>query len=247
MTAIVPPGYDTERAQAGMRMIIAAITIAYSLLLHQQAQLEIGQAHQVFLLELLFCCSSLLFWADIRRRPGNHPLRRLLTMSSDYLCLTLMLVLGEAVMLPLYAVLIWITVSYGLRYGSGYLLLATAMATASLLAITLVSSYWQSQPYLVITLLLSILAVPAYIHTLLKRSRQASEAEQAATQAKAQFLAQASHDLRQPIHAISLFTVCLRDSNLDTEQRRLVENIDKSLHSVARLFRSILDMYSLAR
>lgn len=63
--------------------------------------------------------------------------------------------------------------------------------------------------------------------------------------AKSRFLAQASHDLRQPIHAIGLFTASLREEPLKPAQRRLVDNIDRSLASVSRLFRSLLDISSL--
>ena len=245
MFATASPSYDVERAQAVVRLVIAPIAIGYTLLLHQQSIIAPGLAWQILLLESLFFAASLALWIDIRRRPGNRPARRVVTMLSDYICIALTIAAGGAPMLPFYAILIWVTVGYGLRYGSGYLLLATMMATLSLVFIASTSAYWQSQPYLIITLLLTTLMVPAYMHALLKRSRLAAEAEQAATLAKSQFLAQASHDLRQPIHSISLFTACLRDSSLGTEQQRLVENIDKSLHSVARLFRSILDMYSL--
>jgi len=245
MFATASPSYDVERAQAVVRLVIAPIAIGYTLLLHQQSIIAPGLAWQILLLESLFFAASLALWIDIRRRPGNRPARRVITMLSDYICIALTIAAGGAPMLPFYAILIWVTVGYGLRYGSGYLLLATIMATLSLAFIASTSAYWQSQPYLIITLLLTTLMVPAYMHALLKRSRLAAEAEQAATLAKSQFLAQASHDLRQPIHSISLFTACLRDSSLGTEQQRLVENIDKSLHSVARLFRSILDMYSL--
>ena len=245
MFATASPSYDVERAQAVVRLVIAPIAIGYTLLLHQQSIIAPELAWQILLLESLFFAASLALWIDIRRRPGNRPARRVVTMLSDYICIALTIAAGGAPMLPFYAILIWVTVGYGLRYGSGYLLLATIMATLSLAFIASTSAYWQSQPYLIITLLLTTLMVPAYMHALLKRSRLAAEAEQAATLAKSQFLAQASHDLRQPIHSISLFTACLRDSSLGTEQQRLVENIDKSLHSVARLFRSILDMYSL--
>lgn len=200
---------------------------------------------KVFLLKGLFCVVATLIWTDILRRPGHYRGRRLFTMLTDYSGITVALVNGGVAMLPVYAILIWVTIGYGLRYGSGYLLLATVMALLSLTVTASASVYWQSQPYLIVTLLLTTLLAPAYMHALLRRSRQAAEAEQAAIRAKSQFLAQASHDLRQPIHSISLFTACLRDSSLDSEQRRLVENIDQSLHGVARLFRTILDMYSL--
>ncbi|UQY36049.1 hybrid sensor histidine kinase/response regulator [Pseudomonas fulva] len=245
MLATASPQYDVERAQAVVRLIIAPIAIGYTLLMHLRSAIDPTLAGWILLLECLFLAASLALWIDIRRRPGNHPVRRVLTMLSDYTCITLTIGIGGEPMLPVYAILIWVTVGYGLRYGSSYLLLATVLATLSLLIIASISAYWQSQPYLIVTLLLTTLMVPAYMHALLKRSRLAAEAEQAANRAKSQFLAQASHDLRQPIHSISLFTACLRDSSLDGEQHRLVENIDKSLNSVARLFRTILDMYSL--
>lgn len=245
MLATASPQYDVERAQAVVRLVIAPIAIGYTLVMHLRSAIDPTLAGWILLLESLFLAASLALWNDIRRRPGNHPVRRVLTMLSDYTCITLTIAIGGEPMLPVYAILIWVTVGYGLRYGSSYLLLATVLATLSLLIIASVSTYWQSQPYLIITLLLTTLMVPAYMHALLKRSRLAAEAEQAANRAKSQFLAQASHDLRQPIHSISLFTACLRDSSLDGEQHRLVENIDKSLNSVARLFRTILDMYSL--
>ncbi|WYX24889.1 ATP-binding protein [Achromobacter xylosoxidans] len=51
--------------------------------------------------------------------------------------------------------------------------------------------------------------------------------------------------MRQPIHSIALFTDCLREEKLSPHQQQLVDNIDRSLHSVSHLFRSILDSYTL--
>ena len=237
--------YDTERAQAGVRLIFVVVASCYFVGLYRFGLIEPQLVWKVFAFIAFFWSVSMLLWLDIGRRPGHYRVRRLITMLTDYGGITLVMAAGEEAMLPLYATLIWSTIGYGLRYGSGYLLLATFMALLSLLGIALLTGYWHSQPYLLITLLLTTIMVPGYMHALLKRSREAAEAEQAANRAKSQFLAQASHDLRQPVHSISLFTACLRDSDLGAEQRRLVENIDKSLHSVARLFRSILDMYSL--
>ncbi|MDG9760359.1 hybrid sensor histidine kinase/response regulator [Pseudomonas sediminis] len=245
MSGTASVSYDTERAQAGVRMIFMSVAACYIVILYHFSLIDPGLVWKIFVLECVFSVVATLIWFDIRRRPGNYRGRRLITMLTDYAGITVVLTYGGAAMLPVYAILIWVTIGYGLRYGSGYLLLATLMALLSLTVTACTSEYWQSQPYLIVTLLLTTLMAPAYMHALLKRSRLAAEAEQAATRAKSQFLAQASHDLRQPIHSISLFTACLRDSSLDTEQRQLVENIDKSLHSVARLFRTILDMYSL--
>lgn len=72
----------------------------------------------------------------------------------------------------------------------------------------------------------------------------AKEAELANT-AKTQFLAQANHDLRQPIHAIGLLTECLRDQKLNKEGRQILETIDTSVEDLSHLFKSLLNITSL--
>lgn len=62
---------------------------------------------------------------------------------------------------------------------------------------------------------------------------------------KSRFLAQASHDLRQPIHAIGLFVEYLGTLRLGREGREVLRNIDLSLESLTRLCRSLLDLAAL--
>ena len=88
----------------------------------------------------------------------------------------------------------------------------------------------------------------AKVAELVDTSRSLDLARKAAVDAslaKSRFLAQASHDLRQPIHAIGLFTASLREESPKPRQRRLLDNIDRSLGSVSRLFGSLLDISSL--
>ena len=66
-----------------------------------------------------------------------------------------------------------------------------------------------------------------------------------AQEEKSQFLAQASHDLRQPIHAIGLFVEYLHGMRMGREGRQVLENIDRSLDSLSRLCRSLLDLSAL--
>ena len=63
--------------------------------------------------------------------------------------------------------------------------------------------------------------------------------------AKTKFLASASHDLRQPLHAMGLF-VDLLDSRIQyPEVRQIVDNIKLSTHSLIGLLNSILDISKL--
>src|SRR6185312_7283847 len=63
--------------------------------------------------------------------------------------------------------------------------------------------------------------------------------------AKSRFLASASHDLRQPVHALSLFVSALRAHPMDTEARGLVDHIEGSVRALGGLFGGLLDISRL--
>ena len=66
-----------------------------------------------------------------------------------------------------------------------------------------------------------------------------------ANRAKSQILAAASHDLRQPLHAIGILASTLKSRVHDPEIRRLAQNIDACVQSMTGLFDSLLDMSKL--
>jgi signal transduction histidine kinase/CheY-like chemotaxis protein len=74
--------------------------------------------------------------------------------------------------------------------------------------------------------------------------RQKALAEQANV-AKSRFLAAASHDLRQPVHALGLFLGALRRHPMGDEARRLVEQLDGSVEALDGLFAALLDISRL--
>jgi signal transduction histidine kinase/CheY-like chemotaxis protein len=80
---------------------------------------------------------------------------------------------------------------------------------------------------------------------------QKAEAEKArhdaesASLAKSQFLAAASHDLRQPLYALSLFSASLGALKLDDDGRTAVNNIQESIAAMESLFVGLLDVSRL--
>ncbi|MEP6739824.1 MAG: ATP-binding protein [Caldimonas sp.] len=74
--------------------------------------------------------------------------------------------------------------------------------------------------------------------------KQRNLAEQANV-AKSRFLAAASHDLRQPVHALGMFVSALRDRVMDAEAERLVSHIDGSVEALDSLFVALLDISRL--
>jgi signal transduction histidine kinase/CheY-like chemotaxis protein len=75
--------------------------------------------------------------------------------------------------------------------------------------------------------------------------RNSKEKAERANKAKSQFLAAASHDLRQPLHALGLFASALSERIKFPEVRQLVENINKSVAALEELFNSLLDISRL--
>ena len=70
------------------------------------------------------------------------------------------------------------------------------------------------------------------------------EAEMA-NRSKTRFLAAASHDLRQPIQAISLFRDALTRTDLSEEQKTISRFLSMSVNSLGELLYSLLDISKL--
>ncbi len=75
--------------------------------------------------------------------------------------------------------------------------------------------------------------------------RAEKEKAEEASNAKSRFLAAASHDLRQPVHALSLFVAALRPRVVDPEAGRLLDNVDSSVQAMGGLFNGLLDISRL--
>ncbi|MET0184514.1 MAG: hybrid sensor histidine kinase/response regulator [Achromobacter sp.] len=240
----MPKRKDAERSQAIVRLTLGGVAATYVLATAAISPVP-SEGESFAILIGGFMLVAVALYASIVKWPGHYPARRIFGMVHDYAGISMTMILGGEPMLPVFGTLLWVTVGNGMRFGTRYLAIATTFAITALCTIAYLTPYWREQPHVVATLLITTMVVPAYAHMLLRQTRGAYEKVDEANFARSRFLAQASHDLRQPIHAISLFTACLRDARLGHEARRMVDNIDKSLHSVSQLFRSILDSYTL--
>ncbi len=73
----------------------------------------------------------------------------------------------------------------------------------------------------------------------------ARTAAETANRAKSQFLAAASHDLRQPLHAMGLFAAALAAKARDPQVKPLVASIRASVEALEGLFAQLLDLSQL--
>lgn len=76
----------------------------------------------------------------------------------------------------------------------------------------------------------------------LKDMEVARDAARSADRAKSSFLAVASHDLRQPAHAIGLYVEAMPSHGLEAEQTEVLERLRQAHSALERMFDALLDM-----
>jgi signal transduction histidine kinase len=81
--------------------------------------------------------------------------------------------------------------------------------------------------------------------TLERKVDERTQALSEANQAKSRFLAAASHDLRQPLHALNLLVAQLRAEPTPAERERLTLRVESAVGSINGLFDALLDISKL--
>lgn len=83
------------------------------------------------------------------------------------------------------------------------------------------------------------------VNTATQAMREKKEEAEQATQAKSRFLAAASHDLRQPTHALGMFVTRLAQLPHDQQTRQLIGSLEDSVQAMQNLLDGLLDISRL--
>jgi len=78
-----------------------------------------------------------------------------------------------------------------------------------------------------------------------RAAHEARAAAEAANRAKSQLLAAASHDLRQPLHVLGLYTAALATRARDSTWQPLVGNVQNAVNALEAQFAQLLDLSQL--
>lgn len=187
---------------------------------------------------------ALLLWAlrqlVVRRYPRGAELPRLRRWASEVAVVDLLGGLnwglaGLSFLVPDSAPLqmLLITMIVGISVGS---IFATAYWPRSLFAYSL--------PAVGLTAVQAI-ALQFENLALVEELRAQKELAEQASLAKSRFLAAASHDLRQPLHALGLFVSALRERAAAPELQPLVSRIERSVGALEGLLNALLDVSRL--
>lgn len=78
-----------------------------------------------------------------------------------------------------------------------------------------------------------------------RRAELAQHSAEQANRMKSKFFAAASHDLRQPMHALALFVEVLKNRDHDKQTTRLIGQVENSVEALAGMFDALLDISKL--
>ncbi len=198
-----------------------------------------------FLFQVFFGAHLLWFLGilvSIARDPTPSVTRRYLSMVADLSGATFSIYLGGEPLSPFYLLYIWVFVSQGTRFGKTAL---TAASIGSVIAYSIVLTVldgWQRHGMEAVFLLVLLVVLPTYQYVLLRRLHEARQDADAANQARGNFLATMTHELRTPLSGVVGMARLLGSTRLDVEQREYVESLTSSANMLQALIGDILDL-----
>lgn len=137
------------------------------------------------------------------------------------------------------AAALWLLVAVGVPWQDDPAAFALALLAAALAAINLRVALAHHQ------LLRNSLRAQHDNEVLVQRLHQQMELTAQASREKSQFLASASHDLRQPLHALSFFGATLERRMAGSIDQPLICNMMRSIEALDKSFGAILDISKL--
>jgi two-component system sensor histidine kinase RpfC len=233
---------DSEHEQALLRLVIATLFALYLYAASYSDYILSADEYRILLVAAGFLSFSIAVLVSILVRPGISVVRRILGMVADLSAATFAIAAGGDAGTPFYGVYLWVTFGNGFRYGTRYLYAATALSVAGFAFVLATSPYWVAHRSLAIGLLISLIVLPIYAATLIKKLNAAVKRAEEASRAKSQFLANMSHEMRTPLNGVIGMSHLLMETPLNPEQKDFAKTIHASARTLLTLIEDVLDI-----
>ena len=233
---------DSEHEQAFTRLIIVSIVFVYILgsALADSAISKIES--RVLAVNIFFLCFSLAIIVAIWLKPKSSYIRRVIGIIGDNTVTTYaMLMMGNSGSV-LYGVYLWITFGNGLRYGRTFLFICHSASLLGFGFLLFASEYWTHNKILGYGLFTTLIVLPIYVATLLRRLTDAINRANEANSAKSRFLANMSHEMRTPLNGVIGMADLMLLTDINKEQREYAETIHTSANALLSLINDTLDI-----
>jgi two-component system sensor histidine kinase RpfC len=143
---------------------------------------------------------------------------------------------------PFYLIYHWIYISYGIRYGARQLMFASILSFLSYCMVLIYLQQWQMHIFEAFLFVLLLFIIPAYQYFLLRQLHQAKQEAMKAKQARGNFLATMTHELRTPLVGVMGMARLLQNTPLDAEQKEYVQTINDSVRLLRSMISDVLDL-----
>ncbi len=233
---------DSEHEQALIRLaIITGIFIYFFSIIPEDLENAEDWIMGTAILSGCFLLSAGIFVA-ILVNPAVSVVRRILGIVLDISAFSFALSVTGELFAPWYGVYLWVTLGNGFRYGEKYLYLSAALSVLGFGTAIATNPFWMTHQALAIGLMTTLIVVPSYAATLIKRLTEERKKAEEANSAKSEFLARMSHEIRTPLNGIIGTGDLLKACKLGSEEREYADTIYASSMTLLRLIEDVLDI-----
>lgn len=196
------------------------------------------------LITLTYYACALMIATALIINPRPSPTRRVMGLLLDLNSLSIVMFLSGEQSIFLFVLYLWVILGNGFRYGTQYLYISLFVGLIGFALATTWGDYWQGDTHkaIALSLMILMLVVPLYSVFLVKKLHTAIAAAKFANEAKSQFLASMSHELRTPLNGVIGIADLIRETNLNSQQRELINIMHSSAYTLLGLIENVLDI-----
>ena len=196
------------------------------------------------LITLIYYACGLMIAAALIINPRPSPNRRVMGALLDLTSLSIVMFLAGEESIFLFVLYLWVILGNGFRYGLNYLYVSLFVGLSGFIFAITWGDYWQAASHkpIALSLLILMLVVPLFSAFLIKKLHAAIATAKFANEAKSRFLANMSHELRTPLNGVIGIADLIRETELNNQQRELVNIMHNSANTLLGLIENVLDI-----
>lgn len=232
---------DSEFEQAMLRLVISAALLLYAFVADDSTY----NHNLIVALPATVFAIGLIYLAAVLSSKKVSVIRRSLGIIVDIGACSIGIYFGGEWAYSIFWVFIFILIGNGFRYGSSYTYFASVLSLLGIAVSWNFSPYWSLSNLMTIGLVIGILMITIYLVALLNRVQNLIDEVQKATDAKSQFLANISHEIKTPMNGILGMLDIVQSQELPDKIHSQIGMAQHSAESLLMLMNDILDLSKL--